>query len=365
MNNRELIKKLEAIAAKNTRYLWGTFGAPVTEKLISDKSKQYPAWYSARKQAQLRALIGKGYYAFDCIGLIKAVLWGWDGSDKTSHGGAVYKSNGMPDTNANGYILQCKNVSTDFSSIEPGEAVWMNGHIGVYIGGGNVIEATPNWKDGVQITKLSARKWLKHGMMPQIEYVEDEPDVVRVMRTKENLHLRTGAGTGYRSLLVMPKGSEIQLISKSSAWARVSYKGQTGYCSTDFIEDIPSRLGGKVTASALNVRSGPGAQNRIVDVKKRGETVEILETINGWHKIRYGTGVAYVSADYIEEDGSKVETILKGQVTATAGLNIRKTPGGTKVGAYRHNEIFIIRGREGSWYKTDKGYVSANYVKLI
>jgi N-acetyl-anhydromuramyl-L-alanine amidase AmpD len=48
----------------------------------------------------------------------------------------------------------------------------MRGHCGVYIGDGKVVESTPIWKNGVQITALSARKWLKHGKLPYVEYEE-------------------------------------------------------------------------------------------------------------------------------------------------------------------------------------------------
>lgn len=366
MNNRELIQKLEAIAKKNTVYMWGTFGAPVTLKLITDKAKQYPSWYSAAKQTYLRGLIGKSYYAFDCIGLIKAVLWGWDGSSKTAHGGAVYASNGMPDTNANGYILRCKNVSADFANIEPGEAVWMPGHIGVYVGNGEVIEATPSWANGVQRTKLSARRWQKHGQMPTVEYVEDEPETIEILRTKENLHLRSGAGTQYGSLLVIPKGSEVQLINSASGWSRISYKGQVGYSSSTYLETVPLVKTGYVIASALNVRSGPSTSDRILGQLVKGAKVEILGVSGGWFKIRYGLDFAYVSADYITDKVTvAAPAVQRGKVTASAGLNIRKTPGGTKVGAYKYNEIVRILAREGYWYKTDKGYVSVNYIQLI
>ena len=80
-------------------------------------------------------------------------------------------------------ISLCKNVSTDFSKIEIGEAVWMKGHIGVYIGNGLAVECTPRWKNGVQTTAVynigkvsgyNGRKWTKHGKIPYIEYVKPE-----------------------------------------------------------------------------------------------------------------------------------------------------------------------------------------------
>lgn len=76
-------------------------------------------------------------------------------------------------------ITKCSGVSTNFSKIVPGEAVWMKGHIGVYIGGGKVIECSPAFKNCVQVTAclnigaisgMNGRRWTKHGKLPYITY---------------------------------------------------------------------------------------------------------------------------------------------------------------------------------------------------
>lgn len=79
-------------------------------------------------------------------------------------------------------IKVCKNVTTDFSRIEVGEAVWMEGHIGVYVGDGLAVECTPRWKNKVQITACNRnvsgydrRNWTKHGKLPYVEYKTETP----------------------------------------------------------------------------------------------------------------------------------------------------------------------------------------------
>lgn len=103
------------------------------------------------------------YLLSDCSGLVKGILWGYPDNGK-------YASNGVPDNNADTIITKCKHVSTNFNNISKGEFVWMSGHCGVYIGNSQVIESSPRWENGVQITKLSQRKWKKHGKLPWIDY---------------------------------------------------------------------------------------------------------------------------------------------------------------------------------------------------
>ena len=181
MTARELVEKASDIAKnRNTVYMWGVFGAPVTESVIAGKAKQYPSWYSAAKQADFRKLIGKGYFGFDCVCLIKAILWGWNGDSSKSYGGAVYASNGVPDIGADTMIAKCSGASaTGWDSVEVGEVLWCPGHIGIYIGGGLAVECTPAWENKVQITAVknigskagyNARRWTKHGKLPYVTY---------------------------------------------------------------------------------------------------------------------------------------------------------------------------------------------------
>lgn len=180
MKAQELVNRCVDIAKNyKTVYMWGAIGFPVTNAAIDSKAAQYPSWYTADKKARFRALVGKGYFGFDCIGMIKSVLWGWDGNASATYGGAKYASNGVPDLSADGTIKHCKNVSTDFSHVPVGAALWCSGHIGVYIGNGLGVECTPIWDNGVQITAVGAmgaksgyhtRNWVKWGLLPWVDY---------------------------------------------------------------------------------------------------------------------------------------------------------------------------------------------------
>ena len=136
-------------------------------------------------------------FGFDCVCLIKGILWGWRGDASKTYGGASYAVNGVPDIGADTMITKCKGVSTNFSNVEVGEALWCSGHIGVYIGGGLAVECSPAFENDVQITAVknmgtksgyNARTWTKHGKLPYIEYDNAAP----VQPDKPD----TGAGAG-------------------------------------------------------------------------------------------------------------------------------------------------------------------------
>lgn len=177
-------KAIEVAKKFKTLYVMGCFGAPMT-----DKNKQrYTTNHSYNKDATRTKMINAASadtFGFDCVCLIKGLLWGWCGDAGKVYGGATYTSNGVPDIGADQMIKVCSGVSTDFTKIEVGEAVWMEGHIGIYVGDGLAVECTPKWENKVQITACNCsksgynrRNWTKHGKLPYVSYTgkADEPE---------------------------------------------------------------------------------------------------------------------------------------------------------------------------------------------
>ena len=156
MNSNDFIKKLKEIASLPTTYYSVSGGA-------------WAKWN------------GKSWN-FDCVILVKAILWGWNGNKNHAHGGANYGSNGVYDDGANQILKRCTDVSSDFSKITAGELVWLDGHVGVYIGNGQVIECTAGWESKVLYSNIDNKgrrtrngkqiySWKKHGKLSYIDYV--------------------------------------------------------------------------------------------------------------------------------------------------------------------------------------------------
>lgn len=178
MNAGILVTMAMKIATEcKTLYVSGGWGQIATPGNKNRAINQYQ--YNRNIAGKIR-LASADTYFFDCVCLIKSILWGFNFTTDTA-GGAVYASNGVPDIGEGTMINMCRDVATDFILIQPGEAVYMPGHIGIYIGHGLAVECTPAWNDGVQITavgnigKISGyptRTWTKHGKLPWVDYAD-------------------------------------------------------------------------------------------------------------------------------------------------------------------------------------------------
>ena len=130
---------------------------------------------------------------------------------------------------------------------------------------------------------------------------EEAPEEARdlYMVTCRTLNVRLGGGTGYARIGTLSRGTILE-GELENGWLKFPYNGQTAYCSADYLAKIGGDLTDMhVTCRTLNVRAGAGTNFEILGTLSRGTEVEILDVLNGWYKIEYLGGEAYVSAAYI------------------------------------------------------------------
>ena len=141
-------------------YWWGTFGQTASAALLAQKRAQYPEYYTA---GDFESQFGQKVH--DCVGLIKGYRW-----CDTPDSEPAYKS--VQDVAVSGLYMSCpESGSIDTMPDIPGVCVFMRdmSHVGVYVGGGYVVEATGHAR-GVVKTKLAGRGWGLWGKPRWISY---------------------------------------------------------------------------------------------------------------------------------------------------------------------------------------------------
>ena len=179
MKATEFVEKLKFVTTLKTTYLMGGFGC----RLGLD-------WYNENYQwnKDHAAELKKKYntnpitFGFDCVCYLKSVLfWQFEGDPSKEFGGAKYSE--KTDYTIQAMLDSCPDLTDDWSKIDAGEFVWMEGHIGAYLGDGLVAEATPSWNSGAQISALGnigqvkgypTRTWTKHGHSKFVEFDTDQ-----------------------------------------------------------------------------------------------------------------------------------------------------------------------------------------------
>lgn len=169
-NNLDLVQWAIAAERAGWGYVWGTYGEVLSSAMLEAKLEQYPEEL-AEQEEFIREHWLHGRTA-DCAGLIKG--YGWLNTETRE---LEYGTNGMPDLGSDDFYAN----ATEKGSIDtipelPGLAVWRAGHIGIYVGNGDVIHASRTTV-GVIRSRLADGDWTHWLEIPYISYLSDVPAV--------------------------------------------------------------------------------------------------------------------------------------------------------------------------------------------
>ena len=238
-----------------TLYVLGCFGAPMNEQNKDRYSSNLSFNRQTTRTVKIKSATAKTF-GFDCVCLIKGLLWGWSGDNTKVYGGATYEANGVPDIDADQMIKKCADVSTDFTNISVGEVVWISGHIGIYIGDGLAVECTHRWKDGVQITAVhnigqrdvyNGRTWTKHGKLPYVKYTEEAPKEQQKNNQIALRNLKKGdKGNDVRALQILLAGNGCNGKMIASGY------GSFGDNTAGAVKLYQKKIGAKQSANTLS-----------------------------------------------------------------------------------------------------------------
>lgn len=155
----DLISKFKYAIEVKGGYIWGTSGKVWTEKDQANTGNEQAIKYGSR---------WIGHQVWDCSGLFR---WAYRqlGTDCAHGSNSIFNRY----CKESGRLRNGKKYTTG-EELKPGTAVFTgvegdHGHIGLYIGGGEVIEAKGT-QSGVVESKITDSKWTFWGELTAVEY---------------------------------------------------------------------------------------------------------------------------------------------------------------------------------------------------
>lgn len=395
-NNYQLMAKAyEILRHYNTCYLYGGIGQIVTQSVVNAKAKQYPSFYTSARKANYTQYINssKRYWGFDCVNLYKSILWGWNGDESKSFGGAIYASNGVPDASADGLFSYCTSKSsTGWDSMMIGEALWMSGHFGLYVGNGKCIECSPRWNriglgtswgeewNGVMLTGVSncsncptdihTRKWTKHGKLPYIQYLTKNPFIDS--SNTEQAGDTTGTLVGETFL------ANITAYYPDSSTLEGGYQDAIGNPLVGYPDQLTCAVPKNVPLGSKVKVLGTGTKydNLIFTATDRGGAIVVDS--DGTYHIDLCLKTYNACTEFGRRKGNGVKVIIGDVVTSTRkvavtkqGCNVRSGAGTSYsvLGKACTNYRFTVLDDSKDWiaveYHGKVAYVSASVVSIV
>ena len=112
----------------------------------------------------------------------------------------------------------------------------------------------------------------------------------------------------YIIILKIPKGEKVEIISDTEDWYEIHYNEKYGYVSKLYVltansNDKSSVSGCVITKDGpLNVRDNPSINAKVIGSVDKGTEVLVVDDIDDWFKIEYGSSYGYVSKQFVKLD---------------------------------------------------------------
>ena len=163
-NNLDLVTWAVRAEQAGWGYVWGSQGELLTESRFQSLAASYPKEVGGYEDWIRAHWLGKR--TADCSGLIRGYWWLDAETQEINYG-----SNSIPAMGADAmYQAAAEKGSISTMPEIPGLGVWHKGHIGIYIGNGEVVEAMSTRK-GVVRTQLASGHWTAWLKIPYINYI--------------------------------------------------------------------------------------------------------------------------------------------------------------------------------------------------
>ena len=258
----DLIIKFQYAYDNKWGYILGTWHTMWTQALQNQKINYMKSNFGANWKTNASAKNNKYYYSAlygdkwigryvtDCSGLF---YWAF----KELGGYMYHGSNTMWDKYCTAQGKLSKGKRTDGQELKPGTAVFVlkgtsnRSHVGLYIGNGNVIEASGT-QAGVIMTKVDNTKWAEWGELKGVDYGSSNTPTVTptpsnntntntntntksAVVTGTRLALRSAPSTSASILTRVNTGERVQLLDDTE-WVKVKYQGKTGYMMAKYLQ---------------------------------------------------------------------------------------------------------------------------------
>jgi uncharacterized protein YraI len=125
-------------------------------------------------------------------------------------------------------------------------------------------------------------------------------DAVQV--NASTLNVRTGPGTGYSVIGTVSSGQSYVRIASSGSWRKIWFDHRAGWVHSSYLTSSGAAER-RVTASSLNVRSGPGTGYADVGDAPQNSWWAVVGSSGEWRRIYYRGAARWVHGAYLSSSG--------------------------------------------------------------
>ena len=144
------------------------------------------------------------------------------------------------------------------------------------------------------------------------EIVTEKQEIIGVIN-KNNVNFYIKPSVSSNIVQTIPENTKVKVLSIFDIWCKIEYNEIKGYILANYVSanGTPLRFPqGTITASVLNVRSGPSTKHNIITTVSAGTEVDLLEKVDNWYHIRYNNTEGYVNESYVRRYYGNIPSVI-------------------------------------------------------
>ena len=166
---------------------------------------------------------------------------------------------------------------------------------------------------------------------------DENGNEIVVANVNDYINIRADASEDAEIIGMLYDGSVATVLGRTgNGWARIQSGGITGYIREEYVatgstaaqmaESVATEQA-VVTTETLRVRAAADAYSDVISLIGEGETLDIIEVVDGWYKVSTPDGEGYISSDFADvervypEAVAYVEEEEKEEESQSAGAN--------------------------------------------
>ena len=200
------------------------------------------------------------------------------------------------------------------------------------------VQSGGNW---VNASRSQVNEYLNpDNFMDGINKDSDIP-VIKGKVNVSTLNVRSGSSTKFGVIDQIYKNQEVSIIQESNGWLNISYlssdKMKSGWVYEPYIdlmikEDSSHEFAeaynpiARITASVLNVRTGPSTKHGLLTQVKEGQRYKLVKEDQNWYQLDLGNGqLGWVFGNYISVSNNMNKDLLQFlKLSGSSGISTEK-----------------------------------------
>lgn len=166
------------------------------------------------------------------------------------------------------------------------------------------------------------------------------------MTESAKIYKKANTDSKHQSISV---GTKVDLISTKDGWAKVEYKGKTGFVKSKYVSEAVDAGGATMYLKQSDtIKKSIGSSKKVASVKK-GDAVKVMKTCGEWSLVKLGDKKGVLKSSHLTKSVPESDTKTYWVSGKTAGVFASRSTSSKKLETLKAGDKVKVISTSGKW----------------